>query len=203
MYFDDSVDALSLVISDDLFTSNWRVHSLERMSGYSFIHFDQHRKNRKDIIPKAVFTINFEKSGYKDMMIIFIPIFAAIFLSLFTFLMSFNNAKGKLALSLTAITALLSYRFVIQQLMPAIRYFTITDKIYLFFLILAFLIFIFQLLLIRQYMLYSERQKIAVEDLLASDVSALVPKRTEKINSFLYFVSIGLFVIALTYFLLF
>lgn len=201
LYFGDSIDSLSLVVSDDIFASNWKLHSLQRLSGFSFIPFDEHIKSRQDILPYAVFTINFEKTGFKDIMIIFMPLLASIFLALFSFLMSFNNDVGKLTVTLAAFNALLSYRFVIQKMMPEIGYFTITDYLYLFFLILTFLIFVFQLIIVRYYLIYSIQGKTKPEELIMADRISLIPRKTEILNSLVYFMCIIVFVISMTYFI--
>lgn len=202
LYFGDSVNSLSLVISDNLFTSSWKVHSREISSGYSFVEYDQHHGNRKEILPQAVFTINCDKSGIKDVLIIFIPIFAVFFLGLFSFFMTFNNSKGKLYVSLSAITGLLSYRFVIQQMMPSVRYFTLTDNIFLLLLGASFFIFIIQIFLVRHYMLYSEHGKIPDAELSLADQTYLVPRYIEVINTMSYFIIVAIFAAVMTIFMM-
>lgn len=199
LYFGDLDNSLSLVISDNLFTSNWKVHSTESSSGYSFVKYDQHHDERKEIIPQAVFTINFDKNGIKDVLVIFIPIFASFFLSLFSFFMSFNNHRGKLAVTLSSITALLSYRFVIQQMMPSVRYFTTTDKIFLLLLIASFVVFIVQIFLARSFMLYSEHGKIPESELSLADKRYLIPRSSEVVNTVSYFAVIVIFAVLMTW----
>lgn len=200
LYFGDSIDSLSLVVSEDVFISNWKIHALQRLGGFSFISFDEHTKDRQEVLPYAVFTVNFEKTGFKDIMIIFMPLLAAVFLALFSFLMSFNNDVGKLTVTLAAFNALLSYRFVIQKMMPEVGYFTVTDYLYLFFLVLTFLIFVFQLVISRNYLVYTLYGKTKSDDLCSVDRVALVPRQSEMLNSWVYFICIISFVIFITYF---
>jgi hypothetical protein len=50
----------------------------------------------------------------------------------------------------SAVPALLGYRFVIQNLLPPVAYFTTTDNIYLLLLLLGFTIFVFQSIFTRK-----------------------------------------------------
>lgn len=202
MYFDDQIDALSLKISDKLFTSNWLIDSKQVISGYSSLHIDEFNKQRTSRSPKAVFTINFKKAGINKILIIFVPLFAAVLFALFTFLMSFNSYAGKTTLTVTAVTALLGYRFVIQQMSPPVGYFTLTDKLFIFFLILSFLIFIFQLLLMRHYMFLMDREKVKRSEQPEADLVIYPPKTTERVNSIAYFIAVMIFIVLVTYLVL-
>lgn len=202
MYFDDSNDALSFKVSDRLFTSNWRIHNLHGASGYASLYFDQHNPHRKMQSPKAIFTIDFQKSGINKILLIFVPLFAAAFIALFTFLMSFNSFQGKTTLGVTAVTALLGYRFVIQQMSPSVGYFTLTDKLFIFFLIFSFFIFVFQIILLRHYMFIMERERIKKMEQAEPDREFLTPRITERINTAVYFIAIAIFAIVVTYVIL-
>ena len=65
--------------------------------------------------------------------------------------MSLANIRGRFSLAITAITALLGYRFVIERMMPQVGYFTTTDTIYTFLLVFAFFCFLYQLIITRFY----------------------------------------------------
>lgn len=203
MYFDDSADAMSLIfIADTLFISNWLVHSSQCVSGYKSLRFDQYDPKKKLRNPKTIFTINFQKSGINRILLILLPLFMAIFLALFSFLMSFNNYQGKPTMGITAITALLGYRFVIQQMSPTVGYFTLTDKIFIFCLLFAFAIFIFQTLLVRHYMALMEREKLKRSEQPETDTQFLTPRITEHINAFAYYSSVIIFATVITYLVL-
>ncbi len=188
MYFDDEADSLSFTVSDKLFTSNWRVHSLDILSGYAALHYDTHRKERRINTPKVVFTINFKKSGLKKIMVIFVPIFIAILFSLFSFLANYNNLYSRYGLTITPITALLGYRFVIENMSPSVGYFTVSDKLYVFFMLFSLAIFAFQLWFSRQFTGKEEPGPAAVH--------------AEKVSSIVYFISMLIFVLAVTYIIL-
>ena len=201
MYFDDDVDSLSFVIDDEVFTADWQVESLRAFSGYTALHYDQYREDKKIGIPKAIFIIDFKKAGIKKMLIIFVPLFATVLLAFITFLMSFNSYISKITLAATAITALLGYRFVIENMSPRVGYFTITDKFFIFFLVLSFFIFLFQLFLVRQYMLSMDKGKYEPHEQPDADTVLYSPRITERINTYGFFVTIVLFVVVVTYIL--
>jgi hypothetical protein len=196
LYFDDTSSALSFSIAKNLFTSNWKPITTRCLPGYSSLHYDQFEPDKSMLSPKAIFSIDFAKNGISKILIIFIPLFAAIFLALFSFLMSFNNYAGKTNLCITAITALLGYRFVIQQMSPAVGYFTLTDKIFIFCLLFSFFIFVFQSLLIRHYMFLMAKRETSV--LPETDRDFLMPKITERINGITYYLAIVICAIAVT-----
>ncbi len=202
MYFDDRSKWSSLVIADNIFTSNWEVHNKNILLGYKELGFDRFNKQRRAQHPTVVFTVDFKKIGIKKVLIIFIPIFFAVFLALFTFLMSFNSHLGKFTLSVSSVTALLGYRFVIQKMMPKVGYLTVTDMLYFFFLFFAIAIFIFQLLLVRQYMFLSEKGKIPPRERVAVDVVEYKPCQTERINAVAYVVAVVIFVVTVTWIVL-
>jgi hypothetical protein len=152
--------------------------------------------------PKAIFTINFQKAGINKILLIFVPLFAAVFIALFTFLMSFNSFQGKTTLGVTAVTALLGYRFVIQQMSPSVGYFTLTDKLFIFFLIFSFCIFVFQITLLRHYMFIMERERIKKAEQAEPDREFFTPRITERINTAAYFSAVIIFAIVVTYLVL-
>jgi len=202
IHFGDERDSISFSMSSEVSLPNWKLYRVRKKSGKSELFFDQFKKKRRLVIPKAVFSLDFARDGLKSMLIIFVPIFAALFLSLFTFMMSFNNYIGKFSLSVTSLTALLGYRFVIEQLVPNVGYLTLTDKLYLFFLLFIFCVFIFQLLLVRQYLFLVEGIKNPKPEMALTDKMVFNPRETEKINTLAYFLFVGSFLFVVSYLLL-
>lgn len=196
MYFDDGEYALSFKIDDDVFISDWKVRSLAKISGYEPLLIDENEVRRIINVPKVVFSIDFAKAGMNKILLILVPIFAAMFLSLFTFLMSYNSYMGKYSLSITSITALLGYRFVIHQMSPSVGYFTIADKLFIFFLGVCFFNFAFQVVMTRQYMFLLERGRVTEAETALADIMYMTPKKTEAIGSYVfYFVATTLAVV--------
>lgn len=153
------VDRTSFGIAPNLFVSNWTVYDTNVNFGYSHLVIDEADKGSISSAPKALFMINFAKAGFRKILIIFLPIFAAVFLSMCSFLMGITNLVGRVNLSIAGVTALLGYRFVIEAMMPKVGYFTITDEVYLILLVISFLCFLSQLLTTRCYSALEEKSK--------------------------------------------
>lgn len=161
MYF--TTDSNSFQITPNIIPTSWKLKDLNVNSGYSNIKLDKQDTSKKISSPKALFTFDIEKNGIRKILVIFIPLFASIFLSLFSFVMNMANVVGKFSLAISALTALIGYRFVIEQMMPQVGYLTTTDMIYILLLLISLICFIFQLLITRLFMMYSEEIKNAPE----------------------------------------
>ncbi|MFH0898111.1 MAG: hypothetical protein V1855_00870 [bacterium] len=157
MYF--MADSSSFCAAPEIFPANWKLQDLNIEPGFIDLELDQQDKTNISQSPKVLYTIRVAKASIKGMLVLFIPLFAAVFFSLFTFLMNLTNSKGKFTLALSALTALLSYRFVIERVIPDVAYFTKIDEIYLLFLIITFLCLLFQLIFTREYAIYIEQHK--------------------------------------------
>lgn len=157
MYF--TTDSNSFQITPNIIPTSWKLKDLNVNSGYSNIELDKQDTSKKISAPKALFTFDIEKNGIRKILVIFIPLFASIFLSLFSFVMNMSNVVGKFSLAISALTALIGYRFVIEQMMPQVGYLTTTDMIYILLLLISLVCFIFQLLITRLFMMYSEEIK--------------------------------------------
>ncbi|MFH1831315.1 MAG: hypothetical protein ABH827_00790 [bacterium] len=164
MYF--MADNTSFQAAPEIFPASWKLKDLNAEPGYMTLKFDKEDKTKTAQNPKVLFTINIEKTSIKKLLVLFIPLFVVAFFSLFAFLLSLGNTIGKFQLSITALTALLGYRFVIEQIIPQVGYFTTTDNIYLLLLIMAFVSFLFQILCGRQYEYFIRAHKDAPESTL-------------------------------------
>ena len=144
------VSNTAFVSDPGIFIPNWSVDRLITNYGYYESSLDQVDKSKKALKPVAVFIIEFVKTGLRRIFIVFVPIFIAFFLSLISFFLALSNMVGRATLTLSAISALLGYRFVLENIMPKVGYFTTTDHIYIILLSLAFLIFLFQTLVVKR-----------------------------------------------------
>lgn len=151
MYF--QVDESGFDMSQDVKLHNWLVKDLDVETGYTKVSLDKNDPEKTASHPKVLFTIKVEKASIRRLLIIFVPFFTAAFFALFAFLMGLANVRGRFSLSITAITALLGYRFVIERMMPSVGYFTTTDSIYTFLLVFVFFCFLFQLMITRFYVI--------------------------------------------------
>lgn len=191
------VDRTSFGIAPNLFVSNWKIYDTNVNFGYSHLVIDEADKSSITSSPKALFMINFAKAGIRKILIIFLPILAAFFLSLCSFLMGISNSAGRLNLAIAGVTALLGYRFVIESMMPKVGYFTTTDEVYLMLLIIAFLCFITQLLMTRYYAIQEEAAKSGKN----TDIEK-TKKTLETLNNIIFMVMCFLLVGPVSYILL-
>ncbi len=184
------VDASSFQILPNIAPAGWRFQDMSVDAGFLPLQLDKQDATKKAENPKALFVLNFVKDSVRKALVIFIPLFAAVFLSLLAFVMNAANVVGRFSLAITAVTALLGYRFVIEQMMPQVGYFTTTDALYLFLLIFSFINFSAQLLLTRAYMVSDK------------DSAQELTEKLEKINSFIFIVMSLLLVLVTTYIIL-
>jgi hypothetical protein len=143
------VDGSSFQLLPDIFPANWKVVDTNVDAGYINLPLDKQDATKKTANPKALFIINFAKNSIKQIMVIFIPLFSAACFSLLSFITKITNTVGRFTLAVSGVTALLGYRFVIEQIMPKVGYFTTTDEIYIFLLLFSFICFLFQLMFTR------------------------------------------------------
>lgn len=94
-----------------------------------------------------VYAIDFSKPGLRYLLIIFIPLFIALFFSFFTCFFDIDDLFNRFRMSITALTTMLSYRFIIDRMMPAVGYLTATDQVYIIMLIIALAFFFFQIVI--------------------------------------------------------
>ena len=145
------VDNTCFNIAPKVSISNWRIRDVYTDAGYTAPTLDTKDENKTTTFPKAIFLINMEKAGIKKLLVIFMPLYLAVFLSFFSFLMSIGNVIGRFSLAASGVSALLGYRFVIEKMIPEVGYFTTTDSIFTMLLMINFLVFVWQLLLGRSF----------------------------------------------------
>lgn len=145
LYF--TVDNSSFDLADDAFTAHWKVMDRDTSWGYTDLGLDQNDESKNVKRPVVTFSVNFSKAGIRHIVIIFIPLFIALFFALFTFLMGFHERTSRFRLSVSSLTAILSYRFIIERMMPRVGYFTTTDAIYTLLLLISLCAFIMQIFL--------------------------------------------------------
>ena len=188
------VDASAFQIFPNIAPAGWKFHDTHVDAGFMPLQLDKQDASKKVENPKALFVLNFIKASSRKALIIFVPLFAATFFSLLSFVMNVTDVFGISTLVVTAVTALLGYRFVIEQMMPNVGYFTTTDLIYLFLLLFAFIIFAIQLLL--------TRWRIAISSHSTTEHKDIVIRRLDKISSITFILMSILLVVVTTYILL-
>lgn len=153
MYF--TVENSCFGVSPDVYTGNWQILDLDSAWGYLRLSLDARNDSKRILRPAVAYSINFEKSSIRNIIIIFVPMFIALLFGMLTFLMGLSNSASRMRMSVSGLTALLSYRFIIDRMIPSVGYLTTTDLVYVLYLLLLLVIFVLQLLL----SLYTESGK--------------------------------------------
>ncbi len=143
------VDNTLFNVKQDMFIANWKLRDLNTDSGYDEPKLDTRKNDKQTSFPKAVFTMNFEKSGTRQISIIFLPLLFATILALLSFFFAILNTIGRIALATASLSAMIGYRFVIEKMLPDVGYFTLADSMYLLLLSVTFVTFILQIFLAR------------------------------------------------------
>lgn len=144
MYF--TVDNGSFRLTDGIFIADWVVKDTNTDAGFSESSLDRNDQTKVSSRPQVAFIINVDGKGVRKFLIIFMPILIAIFLSMFSYITGEKGIQQRTALSTAAISAIIGYRFVIENMLPPVGYFTTTDYFFIFMLLMAFWNFVFQVL---------------------------------------------------------
>lgn len=133
-------------ITNQFHTPGWEYFYKTTRVGYTEAQLDQNDPSKNLYYPQAIFEIDFRRSGIRHALMIILPLILIFNIALFSFTLDPINYINNLGISIGTITAILAYRFVIEQLSPQVGYFMLADYIYFLFLILVFIIFIVTLL---------------------------------------------------------
>lgn len=142
-----TIDNSNFTIAPDLYTNNWKILDLDTAWGYTNLSLDVNDKRSSIMRPVVAYSINFAKSSMRHVVIIFVPLFIALIFGFITFVMGLSNNYDRSRMSISALTALLSYRFIIDRMMPTVGYLTTTDMLYILYLLLLMIIFMLQMVL--------------------------------------------------------
>jgi hypothetical protein len=171
MFFDELDQTNSFILSPEITGAEWAVHSTKTLPGMIVANLDDHVKDKNVEYPAIGFTTTFVRKSFKDLLVLFMPIFTAGLFAWLSLLMNVSNEVGRFSLAITAFTAILGYRFVIEQASPQVGYFTLLDKFYLAFLALCFFVFVFHLVITAMwYVVDKKRSSDEVQGLLVEAV---------------------------------
>lgn len=115
----------------------WYPMELSVQAGYTEISLDKTDASKAVRYPQVVFSIDFRRIGIKQLLVIFLPLFAIFFTALLTFCFDPNDSlRTMIGASSGAISAMIGYRFVMQEMSPKIGYFLFSDYIFIIFMVL-------------------------------------------------------------------
>lgn len=127
----------SFIISSEAKTQGWKYVDKQVKFGYSEDKLDPLDKKKNIYHPRVVFSIDYERAGTRYLISIFLPLLLVFFIALFSFAFDPVTAStyNVVSMSTGAITALIAYRFVIENMSPSVGYFMLSDYIFIYFLI--------------------------------------------------------------------
>ncbi len=124
----------------------WRYKEHSTWTGYSEAVLERSDASSKIYHPVAIFSMNFQREGYRQLGVLFLPLFFILFLAfIVTGLDPEQFGTLRLTMGATNVTALIAYRFVIEVVSPAVGYFMLSDMVFNLFLGSVALLFVFNL----------------------------------------------------------
>ncbi len=128
----------------------WLLLGTSIRTGWREIVIDEYETKRNISRPCAVFSMRMRRIGFRNAMLILLPLFMIYFLSLFSLALDPRRYPTIVfGLASAGVTALLGYRFVIEGMSPKVGYFVLSDKVFIFFLTATLIIFSLAIFLIR------------------------------------------------------
>ena len=124
----------------------WIMVRKDVITGYSESRLEEDNRLKTILIPKTIFTIDFQRSGRRNVNILLFPLYLIWILGLLS--LAFDPVENPMIISALAtgtITALLTYRFVMENMTPKIGYYVFSDSVYLALLLIGLFEFMFGL----------------------------------------------------------
>ena len=122
-------------ISPKLAITNWSILDSHTQTGYLKSDLDP-LDSKKDIYsPQVIYTLDIIRNSTRGVLIIFLPLLFLFFTTFFSLSLDPKSLSASVErYSITSITALIAYRFVIDQMSPKVGYFMLSDYLFLLFL---------------------------------------------------------------------
>lgn len=111
--------------------------------GYRKNSFDSAKNARTNYDPCVDFIVDFKRTSYRYIISIIFPMLTFFYLALFGFS---TIGSSRFYLPTVGLTALISFRFIIDRLSPTVGYFMLSDYLFFIFLGAIFISFIFLLI---------------------------------------------------------
>lgn len=148
-------------MEDRLYTTHPRIIThLQVQYGYTKTELIPRTSDARVERPVVVFSFDYIKPGIRSILLIIIPILLMFFMALFPLSLDpTTHAREIFGTSIGVLTSILTYRFVIESLSPQVDYLSIGDYLYIFVLLCAFGLFLFNSLAIRNNAAFSALSK--------------------------------------------
>lgn len=130
-------DDSDIIINPEIQTEGWFLFKKTATAGYTQDPISSKKGGTKTLHPRAIFSLDFERSGIRQVTTVFLPLLLIFLITLFSFSVEPQGSDfyNVIAMSTTSILALIAYRFVIETISPATGYFTLSDYMFIFFLL--------------------------------------------------------------------
>lgn len=147
--------------------SGWEIIDKHIITGSDQAQFDESPalNEQEKLYPITIFSFDIKRSGMRHLITILLPLLIIFYISFF----GLSVISGSLKIGIMAITAIITYRFVIENMSPNAPYFMISD--YIFFLFLFAELFVFLLIIIK---LYSNVLKTSIAKILIACIHMIV-----------------------------
>ena len=145
----------TFIVADNIYTKGWKNIGSNVKSGFKTLYLDKSDAEKVVTFPRVLFIMDFLGLSFRTFLLIMLPLLVIFFISLFT--LSLDPKQYYIAiLSVAAatITALISYRFVIESMSPSVSYFMLSDHFFDLILVLNFIIFLLGTVLLKRFIKY-------------------------------------------------
>lgn len=126
-----------IVMNPEIHVEGWKYVNKEAVAGHFINSVNPNNSVQTFDHGRVVFSLDFERSGIRHMVSVILPMLIIFFVTLFSF--SIRPAESDyynvVSLSVASIMALIAYRFVIETVSPSTAYFTLSDYVFMFFLV--------------------------------------------------------------------
>lgn len=119
-----------ITTTQKLHPEGWKLKRTKVEAGTIRARLEQGNLRKTMFTPVTVFEFNFEKPGFRQIILTFIPVLLLFYLSLFSFSFVFDP-QISLSISLASVSGLIVFRFVIESVSPKAGYSTVIDNFYI------------------------------------------------------------------------
>jgi hypothetical protein len=170
-----SADISNFVYMPGILLPGWELFEYKVTAGYRNWPFSKAASDNFEEQTMANFELGLSKYDMRQILLIVLPLLIIFFLGLF----SLSLAEDYNGLSLTSVSGLIGYTFVLQNISPNVSYFMISDYFLLLLFCCSIVIFIFNFL-------FSETSKFSEESRKASKGALVICLHILILISWLY-----------------
>ncbi len=125
-------------VDADMEYRGWKLADKDVESGYLESKLDPHDPSKTVLFPAIIFSLDYSRTSIRYTLSIILPLAIMFFLVLFSLSL---HLRAAIPTAAGGITAILAYRFVIENLSPRVGFFMMSDFIFFLFLGLALIVF--------------------------------------------------------------